>query len=125
MKKIIGVIVIILLTYYALHSTPSLAVRTALFFEGHPIVAFSGEVEKERDVKKEAIPDEYQTLYGDKKEEPEHYFFPAVRAHGSGIDMLSACVKKEWLFYPALTGSKTPTSKFSGSKEVRLGINCP
>ncbi len=52
MKKIIGVIVIILLTYYALHSTPSLAVRTALFFEGHPIVAFSGEVEKERDVKK-------------------------------------------------------------------------
>ena len=39
MKKIIGVIVIILLTYYALHSTPSLAVRTALFFEGHPIVA--------------------------------------------------------------------------------------
>ena len=77
MKKIIGIIVIILLTYYALHSTPSLAVRTALFFEGHPIVAFSGEVEKERDVKK-AIPDEYQTLYGDKKEEPEHYFFPAV-----------------------------------------------
>ncbi|KAA0806203.1 hypothetical protein DN398_00710 [Bacillus sp. JAS102] len=27
--------------------------------------------------------------------------------------------------YPALTGSKTPTSKFSGSKEVRWGINCP
>ena len=24
-----------------------------------------------------------------------------------------------------LTGSKTPTSKFSGSKEVRWGINCP
>ncbi|KAB2443585.1 DUF3986 family protein [Bacillus luti] len=28
-------------------------------------------------------------------------------------------------FYPALMGSKTPTSKFSGSKEVRWGINCP
>jgi len=27
--------------------------------------------------------------------------------------------------YPALTGSKTLTSKFSGSKEVRWGINCP
>jgi len=27
--------------------------------------------------------------------------------------------------YPALTGSKTPTSKFKGSKEVRWGINCP
>ncbi|MES5925485.1 hypothetical protein QCI77_05430 [Bacillus cereus group sp. MG9] len=27
--------------------------------------------------------------------------------------------------YPALTGSKTPTSKFSESKEVRWGINCP
>ncbi|TBX62536.1 hypothetical protein E0M21_05570 [Bacillus cereus] len=29
------------------------------------------------------------------------------------------------LFYPALMGSKTPTSKFSESKEVRWGINCP
>ncbi|MDR4453798.1 hypothetical protein FHY71_13310 [Bacillus tropicus] len=28
-------------------------------------------------------------------------------------------------FDPALTGSKPPTSKFSGSKEVRWGINCP
>ncbi|EJQ49494.1 hypothetical protein IEQ_02949 [Bacillus cereus BAG6X1-2] len=27
--------------------------------------------------------------------------------------------------YPALTGSKTPTSKFSWSKEVRWEINCP
>ncbi|HGH7180355.1 hypothetical protein DXB51_13410 [Bacillus cereus] len=104
MKKIIGVIGMIVIGYYALHSTPSMAVRTALFFEGHPSVAFSGEVTKERDVKKEAIPDAYQTLYGDKKEESEHYFFPAVRAHGSGIDMLSACVKKEWLFYKAELG---------------------
>ncbi|MED0959163.1 hypothetical protein [Bacillus paramycoides] len=104
MKKIIGVIAIILLTYYALHSTPFLAVRTALFFEGHPIVAFSSEVTKERDVKKEAIPAEYATLYSDKEEEPEHYFFPTVRAHGSGIDMLSACVKKKWFFYKAELG---------------------
>ena len=99
MKKIIGVITIILLTYSALHSTPSLAVRTALFFEGHPSVAFSDGVTKEKDVKKEAIPDEYQTLYGNEEEKSEHYFFPHVRAHGSGIDMLSACVKKEWFFY--------------------------
>ncbi|WP_412677878.1 hypothetical protein [Bacillus wiedmannii] len=28
-------------------------------------------------------------------------------------------------FYPTLMGSKTPTSKFSESKEVRWGINCP
>ncbi|MEW9182897.1 hypothetical protein AB2553_21460 [Bacillus mycoides] len=41
------------LKYYALHSTPSLAVRTVLFFEGYPTVAFSGEVKEERDVKKE------------------------------------------------------------------------
>ncbi|SCC61701.1 Uncharacterized protein BTT61001_05073 [Bacillus thuringiensis] len=27
--------------------------------------------------------------------------------------------------YPALTDSKTPTSKFSWSKEVRWEINCP
>ena len=38
---------------------------------------------------------------------------------------------KEWgeeggrAFYPALMGSKTLTSKFSESKEVRWGINCP
>ena len=48
MKKMIGVITIILLTYSALHSTPSLAVRTALFFEGHPSVAFSDGVTKEK-----------------------------------------------------------------------------
>ncbi|TNO99892.1 hypothetical protein FHY68_26300 [Bacillus pacificus] len=29
------------------------------------------------------------------------------------------------VFYPALMGSKTPTSKSSESKEVRWGINCP
>ncbi len=27
--------------------------------------------------------------------------------------------------YPTLMGSKTPISKFSESKEVRWGINCP
>ncbi len=27
--------------------------------------------------------------------------------------------------YPALTGSKNPASKFSESKQVRWGINCP
>ncbi|QQN84507.1 hypothetical protein [Bacillus toyonensis] len=53
MKKIIGITGIILFVYYALHSTPSMAVRTALFFEGHPSVAFSGGVTKEKDVKKE------------------------------------------------------------------------
>ncbi|AOM09520.1 hypothetical protein [Bacillus thuringiensis] len=103
MKKMIGVITIILLTYSALHSTPSLAVRTALFFEGHPSVVFSDGVTKEKDVKKEAIPDEHQTLYGN-EEDLEHYFFPHVRAHGSGIDMISACVKKEWFFYKAELG---------------------
>jgi len=29
------------------------------------------------------------------------------------------------MLYSALTGSKTPTSNFSGSKEARWGINCP
>ncbi|MBE7097854.1 hypothetical protein FC699_15620 [Bacillus wiedmannii] len=28
-------------------------------------------------------------------------------------------------FYPALTGSKIPTSKFSESKEIRWGSGCP
>lgn len=33
MKKIIGVIGMIVIAYYALHSTPSMAVRTALFLK--------------------------------------------------------------------------------------------
>ncbi|MDA1677141.1 MULTISPECIES: hypothetical protein [unclassified Bacillus cereus group] len=32
---------------------------------------------------------------------------------------------REFNIHPALMGSKTPTSKFSESKEVRWGINCP
>jgi len=32
---------------------------------------------------------------------------------------------KKILIYPALMGSKIPTSKFSESKEFRWGINCP
>ncbi|PEO65673.1 hypothetical protein COI41_07800 [Bacillus toyonensis] len=39
--------------------------------------------------------------------------------------MLEKIHQKEIKFYPALTGSKTPTSKFSGSKEVRWGAGCP
>ncbi|PFR51348.1 hypothetical protein DN390_25705 [Bacillus sp. SH7-1] len=35
------------------------------------------------------------------------------------------CFIRSTSFYPALMGSKTPTSKFSESKEVRWGINCP
>jgi len=36
-------------------------------------------------------------------------------------------IKKDTLrcFYPALMGSKTPTSKFSESKEFRWGSGCP
>ena len=92
MKRMIGVITIILLTYSALHSTPSLAVRTALFLRDIKCCVFWWGDERKR-CEKEAIPDEYQTLYG-KEENSEHYFFPHVRAHESGIDMLSACVKK-------------------------------
>jgi len=33
--------------------------------------------------------------------------------------------KEKVSFYPALMGSKTPTSKFSESKEVRRGSGCP
>lgn len=40
MKKMIGVITIILLTYSALHSTPSLAVRTALFLRDIQVLHF-------------------------------------------------------------------------------------
>ncbi|PGA60614.1 GNAT family N-acetyltransferase, partial [Bacillus pseudomycoides] len=29
------------------------------------------------------------------------------------------------LFYPALTGSNAPTSKYGESKEVRWKMNCP
>ncbi|PGD54306.1 hypothetical protein COM40_21385 [Bacillus wiedmannii] len=39
-----------------------------------------------------------------------------------GINSVFLC---DSMFYPALMGSKTPTSTFSESKEVRWGINCP
>ncbi|MBD5798560.1 hypothetical protein BHU24_12355 [Bacillus pseudomycoides] len=103
-RKVIVIIGLFMLIYFALHSTPTLAVRTALFFEGHPKVATGGEITKERNIEKEALPVAYQTLYGTENNEPDHYFFPQVQAHGTGIDMMSACVKKKWFFYKAELG---------------------
>ncbi|MGD6890524.1 DUF3953 domain-containing protein [Bacillus mobilis] len=42
-----------------------------------------------------------------------------------GIDEVKERQKAKAFVYPALMGSKTPTSKFSESKEIRRGINCP
>ncbi|MDM5153613.1 hypothetical protein QUF88_07155 [Bacillus sp. DX1.1] len=103
-RRIIFIISSFIFIYFGLHSTPTLAVRTALFFEGHPSVAVKGEITKERNLQKEAVPAAYQTLYGEENNEPEHYFFPHVQAHGTGIDMISACVRKQWLFYKAELG---------------------
>nr|WP_235190092.1 hypothetical protein [Bacillus gaemokensis] len=103
-RKILLIMSLLVLTYFALHSTPTLAVRTGLFLEGHPIVAMTGEIAKERNIQKEATPAAYQTLYGKENNEPDHYFFPEVRAHGSGIDMISACVRKQWFLYQAELG---------------------
>ncbi|PEC53617.1 hypothetical protein CON05_18780 [Bacillus cereus] len=53
--------------------------------------------------------------------------FPAKRQSLPYENKKNAYKTKEsrHIFYPALMGSKTPTSKFSESKEVRWGINCP
>lgn len=103
-RKVIFIIGLFTIIYFALHSTPTLAVRTALFFEGHPIVAIGGEITKERNIGKEELPAAYQTLYGTENNEPDHYFFPHVQAHGTGIDMMSACVRKKLFFYKAELG---------------------
>ena len=51
-----------------------------------------------------------------KKVFPKKYYIGIFR----GITLLLVVC-----FYPALTGSKTPISKFGWSKEVRWEINCP
>lgn len=103
-QKMMLVVGSCLLLYFGLHSTPTLAVRTALFLEGYPSVAMTGEITKERNIQKEALPAAYQTLYGEGNNEPEHYFFPPVQAHGTGIDMVSACVKKSGFLYQVELG---------------------
>ncbi|PKR85323.1 hypothetical protein CWO92_09010 [Heyndrickxia camelliae] len=41
MKKFMGVIVILVVLFLMLHSNPKLALRTQVFFTGHPITAFN------------------------------------------------------------------------------------
>lgn len=48
-RKVIVIIGLFMLIYFALHSTPTLAVRTALFFEGHPKVA-TGEKLRRKEI---------------------------------------------------------------------------
>lgn len=59
MKKMIGVIIIILFIYFVLYSILFLVVWIVLFFEGYLSVVFFDGVMKEKDVKKEVILDEY------------------------------------------------------------------
>ncbi|QWH00942.1 hypothetical protein EXW52_12350 [Bacillus mycoides] len=47
------------------------------------------------------------------------------RGQPSKVSNIAYTLEAGHVFYPALTGSKPPTSKFSESKDVRCGINCP
>lgn len=47
-RIMIGLASLVIL-FYALHATPTLAVRTCVFFLGHPVVAFTSGIEEEAD----------------------------------------------------------------------------
>ncbi|MDM5188949.1 hypothetical protein QUF99_16975 [Bacillus sp. DX4.1] len=82
--------------YMELHRTPELAIRTSIFFSGHPIVAFQGKVEKMYDVNGELL----QSRTGD-----IYYSIPIFEAHGTGIVVASASVKKDRNLYKVKYGN--------------------
>lgn len=47
MKKRTAVLLILLLTYVVTHSTPELALRTHVFFMGHPVIAITTDIEED------------------------------------------------------------------------------
>ncbi|HDR6308710.1 TPA: hypothetical protein QCU60_000514 [Bacillus cereus] len=75
------------------------------------------ETMREAEVWADSIANEMYGKVFDRYETPDYkiaYALAFLLAQNRGFNI-----------YPALMGSKTPTSKFSESKEFRWGINCP
>lgn len=47
MKKRTAVLLVLLMIYVITHSTPELALRTHVFFMGHPIIAITTDIEED------------------------------------------------------------------------------
>ncbi|MCI0765981.1 hypothetical protein [Bacillus sp. TL12] len=104
MRKRVIVIILLFVMYITLHSTPYLAVRTAIFLSGHPTIAFQGEIQKRPNPYQEAIPESLRVIYGEKQEDYDVYYFPSPYAKEKGRDLGSAYVKKVWFMYNAELG---------------------
>ncbi|MGF9964462.1 hypothetical protein [Bacillus rhizoplanae] len=98
------IICTLLLVYVLLHSSPTAAVRTAMFLSGNPKAAVHSEIERMRDRYDGVVPDHLRSVYGVPEQEYDNYRFPEIRYLSSGIDMSTACVRKHGFLYYAELG---------------------
>ncbi|MBY0597756.1 hypothetical protein [Bacillus bingmayongensis] len=98
-RKRLIIITLLFAMYITLHSIPNVAVRTAIFLSGHPIIALHGEVQKRPNPYQEAIPESLRVIYSEQKADYDVYYFSSPYAKEKGRDWGSAYVKKVWFMY--------------------------
>lgn len=81
--------------YIYLHSTPIHAIRTAIFFTGHPIKAFQGKIKKMEDMNHQVIKYDGKTFY----------WIPEFQVRSTRIDVLTASVEKKSFLYKVTLGN--------------------
>ncbi|MEN1937000.1 hypothetical protein AAIE21_15730 [Paenibacillus sp. 102] len=99
MKKRVIMITLLFAMYITLHSTPNLAIRTAIFLSGHPTIALQGEIQKRPNPYQEAIPESLRVIYGEEQEDYDVYYFPSPYEKEKERDWGSVYVKKVWFMY--------------------------
>lgn len=90
-NKIITIPILIILIFLLSHSTEKLAVRTTLFTSGHPIKAFTSEIEKS-DIYDEKSGRQYEVLAN-------------INDPGTGNYLTSLKVKRYFFLYFANFGA--------------------
>lgn len=93
---IVGPVVVIpILLFFILHLTPSLALRTFVFFNGHPIVAITTEIVDD----KQLNPNDIEKL---KKEQAKCYSLTKIpKEKNNDTDLLNYIVHKKGFLYLA------------------------
>ncbi|MGR3779167.1 hypothetical protein ACT1UG_26650 [Bacillus paramycoides] len=81
--------------YIYLHSTPIRAIRTAIFFTGHPIKAFQGKIKEMEDMNHQIIKYNGKTFY----------WIPEFQVRSTGIDVLTASVEEKSFLYKVTLGN--------------------